>query len=52
MIRTVYDYYTYEFKEEEGIVVAYFQTKRGTGYRVYFYPARDYFDYISADSLI
>lgn len=43
MIHTISHYYSHEFKEEDSIVVAYFKTKTGTGYRVYFYPARDYF---------
>lgn len=51
MIRTIYDYYTHEFREEGGIVAAYFQTKTGTEYRVYFYPAKDTFD-ISHDSVL
>ncbi len=52
MLRTIYDYYTHEFKEEDGIVVSYFQTKTGTAYRVYFYPAKDYFETLAYDSLI
>ncbi len=52
MLRTIYDYYTYEFSEDNGIIVAYFQTKTNTGYRVYFYPAKDYFDYLIENSLI
>lgn len=47
MLRTIHDYYTHEFKEEDGIVVAYFETKTDTGYRVYFYPGKDYFDNLS-----
>ena len=46
------DYYTYEFIEEEGIIVSVFNTKTGTKYRVYFYPAKDYFSYLNEDCVI
>lgn len=44
MLKTIHDFYTYEFNEEDGITAAYFKTKSDTPYRVYFYPARDYFE--------
>ena len=42
MFRKVNDFYSHIFNSEGDIVVAYFVTKTGTEYRVYFYPARDY----------
>ncbi len=47
MIRSVTDFYSYLFQEEEGITAAYFKTVTGTEYRVYFYPVPDYFDMLS-----
>ncbi|HUZ57194.1 MAG TPA: hypothetical protein VMU83_00255 [Hanamia sp.] len=52
MIPLITDYYTHEFNEDEGVTVAFFSTKTSTKYRVYFYPAKDFFDYIKADSVI
>ena len=47
MICKINDYYSQEFNEEGGVIAANFTTKTGTKYRVYFYPAKDYFDQIS-----
>lgn len=44
MVRTISDYYSIIFQEEEGITVAKFDTKSGTGYRAYFYPLCDFYD--------
>ena len=52
MLRTVFGYYTYEFREENDVIVAYFQTKTHTEYRVYFYPAREYFDILEPQTFI
>lgn len=52
MVFIVTDFYTYEFIEEEGVIVSVFNTKTGTKYRVYFYPAKDYFPYLKEDSVI
>ncbi len=46
------EYYTHQFVQEEGITAANFLTNSGTKYRVYFYPAKDYFDYIEEGSII
>jgi hypothetical protein len=50
MIRKSTDFYSYLFQEEEGITAAYFQTKTGTEYRVYFYPIPEYFEKLSPDT--
>lgn len=52
MIRNVFDYYSHLFQEENEITAAYFITNTGTEYRIYFYPAGDYFDYIDMESLL
>lgn len=52
MIKTVIDFYSYLFQEEDQVTAAYFRTKSGTEYRVYFYPISEYFDMISEDSLL
>jgi hypothetical protein len=52
MQRTITDYYSHEFQMEEQIIVANFKTKTATEYRVYFYPAKDYFDNIPEGSKI
>lgn len=52
MIRSVADFYSYLFQEEGEVTTAFFQTKTGTEYRVYFYPAMEYFDGLSEDSFI
>ena len=44
MVRTISDYYSIIYQEEEGITVAKFDTKSGTGYRAYFYPLCDFSD--------
>ncbi|MCP9750465.1 DUF6169 family protein [Ferruginibacter sp. HRS2-29] len=48
MIRQIHDYYSHEFNEDDGVIAANFITKTGTQYRVYFYPAVDYFDQIQS----
>lgn len=54
MIRTITDFYSFIFQEEDGVIAAYFKTNSGTEYRVYFYPLPDYFenDTLSADSVL
>ncbi len=52
MISVITDYYTHEFNEEEGVTAAFFSTKTETKYRVYFYPARDFFEYIEEGKVI
>lgn len=50
MIRRLTDFYSHLFQEDEGIIAAYFQTKTGTEYRVYFYPIPEYFETLSSDT--
>jgi hypothetical protein len=50
MIRTLKQFYSYIFQEEQGITAAYFQTNSGTEYRVYFYPVPEYFDILSSNT--
>ena len=52
MISTIYDFYSHEFITEDGVIVASFTTKTSTEYRVYFYPAKDYFDDVVDGSII
>ena len=52
MIRTITDYYSHEFLEDEGIIAAIFITRTQTEYRVYFYPTKDYFENIPEGGLI
>lgn len=44
--------YSYIFQEEEQVTAAFFTTKTGTGYRVYFYPAADFFSQLDPGSLL
>lgn len=44
--------YSYLFQEEEKVTAAYFTTKTGTEYRVYFYPASEYFTDLSDSVLL
>ncbi|MES1219015.1 MAG: DUF6169 family protein [Bacteroidota bacterium] len=52
MFRRISDFYTYIFSESDGIPYATFESKTGTGYRVYFYPISEYFESIKEGTLI
>lgn len=52
MIRRVSEFYSYLFQEEQGITVAYFKTKSGTEFRVYFYPIPEYFERLNSDTFL
>jgi hypothetical protein len=52
MVKTSSNFYSYLFQEEEGITAAYFKTKTGTEYRVYFYPIHETFDFLNSETLI
>lgn len=52
MIPTIRDFYSYIFQEEDQVTAVYFSTHTGTEYRVYFYPASEYFDGISEETLL
>ncbi len=44
------DFYSFRFQEEESVIAAYFKTVTGTEYRVYFYPANQYFSQLAPES--
>lgn len=44
--------YSYIFQEEEQVTVSFFTTKTGTDYRVYFYPAAEFFTHLDPTSLL
>lgn len=52
MIRTISDFYSYLFQEEEDVTTAYFKSRTDTAYRVYFYPAMEYFDRLHENDLL
>lgn len=52
MFCVITEFYSYLFQEEEQVTAAYFSTRTGTEYRIYFYPASEYFDALPGDSLL
>lgn len=52
MIQKSTEFYSYLFQQEADVTAAYFKTKSSSEYRVYFYPAKEYFDQLKEGTIL